>query len=228
MAKSRDTRALLEVQRAYYDERAPDYMDPSKPPDRKSRSSLPEALGSVLIDEFAPTGDVLELACGSGFCTREIVRHATSLTALDGSARMLDRARQAVPDPKVTFILADVFTWKPDRVYDAVVFSFWLSHVPPNDQFDEFWRRVGTCLKPGGRVCFIDEDDRAVTVDDVRHVDGVPVARRTLADGREFDIVKAFWPPSELEQRLAAIGWEISVRPVGEMFLFGTGTQRRT
>ena len=228
MTESADTTTLLDGQRAYYDERAPDYMDPSKPSDRNGRGDPTEALCASLIDEFAPIGDVLELACGSGASTREIVRHATSLTALDGSARMLARARQAVPDPKVTFILADVFTWEPDRAYDAVVFSFWLSHVPPTDRFDEFWRRVGACLKPGGRVCFIDEDERGVALDDVRAVDGLPLARRTLADGREFDIVKMYWPPAGLAQRLEAIGWDIFVRPVGEMCLFGTGTQRRT
>lgn len=228
MAKPTDIETLLDVQRSYYDERAPDYMDLSKPPDRKGRGVLPDALGSALIDEFAPTGEVLELACGSGICTREIVRHANSVTALDGSPRMLERNRRTVDDPKVTFVLADVFTWEPDRTYDAVVFSFWLSHVPPNDRFDDFWRRVGACLKPGGRVCFIDEDDRGVLLDDVRDAEGVPIARRTLADGREFDIVKVFWPPLELEQRLDALGWAISVRRVGEAFLFGTGTQRPT
>jgi hypothetical protein len=36
--------------------------------------------------------------------------------------------------------------------------------------------------------------------------------RRSLSDGREFDIVKRFWAPAELEHELAALGWRISVR----------------
>ena len=62
--------ALLHAQRAYYDERAPDYMDLSKPSDRKGRGFMPDELCAELIDEFAPIGDVLELACGSGVHTR--------------------------------------------------------------------------------------------------------------------------------------------------------------
>jgi demethylmenaquinone methyltransferase/2-methoxy-6-polyprenyl-1,4-benzoquinol methylase len=214
--------ALLHSQRVYYDERAPDYMDLSKPSDRKGRGFLPDELCAVLIDEFAPIGHVLELACGSGWYTREIVRHATSVTAVDGSPRMIERNRTAVGDRKVNYIVADIFAWEPDRAYDAVLFSAWLSHVPP-DRFDDFWRIVRACLAPGGRVCFIDEDDGGAINDDVRVVDGIPIARRTLADGRAFDIVKCFWSAANLEERLRSIGWDVGVRSVGGGFLFGSG-----
>jgi len=214
--------ALLYSQRAYYDERAPDYMDLSKPSDRKRRGFLPDELCAELIDEFAPIGHVLELACGSGVCTREIVRHATSVTAVDGSPRMIERNRAVVGDLKVNYVVADIFAWEPDRTYDAVLFSFWLSHVPPH-RFDDFWGVVRACFAPGGRVCFIDEDDRGATNDDVRVVDGIPVARRTLADGRAFDIVKCFWSATDLEERLRSIGWDVNVRSVGDGFLFGSG-----
>ena len=218
----RDADALLAVQRMYYDERAPDYMDLSKTSDRKGRGFLPDGLGAALIDEFAPTGDVLELACGSGDSTRHIVRRAASVTALDGSPRMIERNREAVQDPKVRYIVADIFEWEPDRAYDAVIFAFWLSHVPPQ-RFDEFWRLVGRCLGPRGRVCFIDEDERAAVHDDAGVIGGVPVARRTLSDGRAFDIVKVFWNAADLERRLRSLGWEINVRSVGDSTLFGWG-----
>jgi demethylmenaquinone methyltransferase/2-methoxy-6-polyprenyl-1,4-benzoquinol methylase len=214
---------LLDQLRTYYDERAPDYMDPSKPSDRKGRGGAPEDLVRLLVDEFAPTGDVLEIACGSGAFTREIVRHANAVTALDGSPRMIERNRQEVADPKVNYVVADAFTWEPDRAYDAAVFSFWLSHVPPDDRFDAFWSRVAAALNPGGRVCFIDEDDRAAVLEDLVTVDDVPVARRTLADGRGFDVVKVLWRPEDLENRLALLGWDIRVRPVGDVCLVGVG-----
>lgn len=217
---------LLGKQRLYYDERAPDYMDLTKPSDRKVRGWLPDDLGAALIDEFAPVGDVLELACGGGACTRDIVRHATSLTAVDGSPRMIERNRELVNEPKVRYVLADIFEWEPDRTYDAVVFAFWLSHVLPR-RFDDFWELVRRCLAPEGRICFIDEDDRGAINDEVTVVDGVPLARRTLADGREFDIVKIFWDPAELERRLRSGGWDVDVRPVGDSFLHGTGCLRR-
>jgi demethylmenaquinone methyltransferase/2-methoxy-6-polyprenyl-1,4-benzoquinol methylase len=110
----------------------------------------------------------------------------------------------------------------PDRAYDAVVFSFWLSHVP-DDRFEDFWQIVRRCLAPNGRVFFIDEDDRGAMNDEVRVVDGISIARRTLGDGRSFDIVKSFWNPRKLEERLRSNGWDIEVRAFGEAFLVGSG-----
>jgi SAM-dependent methyltransferase len=219
--------SLLASQRAYYDERAPDYMDESRPPDRKVRGFMPDDVARALVDEFAPTGDVLELACGTGVFTREIVRHAKSVTAVDGSPRMLEINRDRIGDPKVTYVAADIFAWAPDRAYDAVFFGFWLSHVPPT-VFDDFWALVERCLVPKGRVAFVDEDDRAAAYDDVQLVDGVPAARRTLSDGRAFEIVKVFWRPNELEDRLRSSGWDIDVRRVGEASLYGAGRRADT
>jgi SAM-dependent methyltransferase len=214
---------ILAAQRAYYDLRAPDYMDLSKPSDRAVRGWLPQQLSSQLIDAFAPAGDVLELACGTGWWTKDIVRHARTLTCVDGSSRMIERNRQAIGEREnVRYIEADIFGWIPDRAYDAVLFSTWLSHVP-FDRFDAFWGLVRRCLGPGGRIAFIDEDDRGGRNEETTVVDGVPVATRTLADGRSFDIVKVFWRPDELEARLQSSGWDIEVRPVGETYLFGSG-----
>jgi ubiquinone/menaquinone biosynthesis C-methylase UbiE len=56
---------------------------------------MPSELARALVDKFAPTGDVLELACGNGSFTRELVRHARTVTGVDGSPRMLERNRSA-------------------------------------------------------------------------------------------------------------------------------------
>jgi demethylmenaquinone methyltransferase/2-methoxy-6-polyprenyl-1,4-benzoquinol methylase len=213
---------IVAAQRAYYDERAPDYLVKSRPSDRAVRGWLPSALRIEVTDAFAPAGDVLELACGTGTSTQDLVGHARTLTCVDGSPRMIERNRSEVGDPRIRYIVADVFDWTPDRTYDVVFFAFWLSHVPL-DRFEAFWDLVRRCLAPGGRVGFLDEDDRAAHHDHVRWVDGVPIAPRTLADGRTFDIVKMFWRPDELQERLRGLGWDITVRPVGETSLFGAG-----
>jgi demethylmenaquinone methyltransferase/2-methoxy-6-polyprenyl-1,4-benzoquinol methylase len=214
---------LLASQRAYYDLRAADYADATKPADRKTRSLFDAGIARALVDELAPSGDVLEIACGPGLFTRELARHARSLTALDGSARMLARNRREVAEPAIEYIEADVLTWAPDRAYDVVFFGFWLSHVPPG-AFEPFWTLVRACLKRGGRVGFVDEDERAAEFDDIHLVDSTPVAVRTLSDGSQFDIVKVNWKPSALEARLRALDWNVRVRPVGAAFLYGAGT----
>jgi SAM-dependent methyltransferase len=213
---------LIESQREFYDLRAPDFGDQTAP-DRRVSGNMARELARALIDDFALTGDVLELACGNGRFTRELVRHARTVTAVDGSPRMLERNHREVGDSSVTYVNADIFDWQPDRRYDAVFFGFWLSHVPPVT-FDEFWALVRSSLRARGRVAFVDEDDRGTMNDDIHLVENVPVAPRTLRDGRTFDVVKVYWDPTELQDRLSSLGWQVAVRRVGATFLYGTGT----
>jgi SAM-dependent methyltransferase len=213
---------LIASQREFYDLRAPDFGDETVP-DRRVSGKMAIDLARALVDEFAPTGDVLELACGNGSFTRELVRHARTVTAVDGSPRMLERNHREVGNSGVSYVNADIFDWQPERRYDAVFFGFWLSHVPPAT-FDEFWALVRSSLRPGGRVAFVDEDDRGAMNDDIHLVGNVPAAPRTLRDGRTFDVVKVYWDPAELQDRLSSLGWQVAVRRVGETFLYGSGT----
>src|SRR5207237_950554 len=185
--------ALLAEQKTFYDLRAPDFGDATRP-DRVGRSSLEPGVLRSVIEEFMPRGDVLELACGTGWLTRELTRHTDSLTAVDASSAMIQRARNEVDTDAVRFVQADIFDWTPDRAYDVVCFATWLSHVPPT-RFDDFWTLVARCLKPQGRVGFIDEDDRAIGNDDRLQIGATPAARRTLRDGRTYHVVKVFWHP---------------------------------
>jgi 2-polyprenyl-3-methyl-5-hydroxy-6-metoxy-1,4-benzoquinol methylase len=122
---------LLAEQVAYYRARAAEYDETSPVPgDDASRGELEEALES-----FAPRGQVLEFACGTGQWTTLLARHASELTALDASPEMLAVASSRVPHDRVRFIEADLFTWQPDGRYDPVFFSAWLSHVPPQLEY---------------------------------------------------------------------------------------------
>jgi SAM-dependent methyltransferase len=211
--------ALMASQKEYYDRRAPDFGDASKP-DRVALGSLGPAVIRALVDEFRPEGDVLEVACGEGTFTRELLRHARSVTALDASPGMLARNRRQTRARIIRYVETDIFEWVPDRVYDAAFFSNWLSHVPPA-LFDRFWTLIRSCVRDDGRVGFLDEDDRAVHRDETLVIGGVPAARRTLADGTRFDIVKVFWSPDELETRIRALGWDVGIRRIRNGFLFG-------
>jgi 2-polyprenyl-3-methyl-5-hydroxy-6-metoxy-1,4-benzoquinol methylase len=109
----------------------------------------------------------------------------------------------------VDYVLADVFAWEPPRTFDVCFFAFWLSHVP-SGRLEAFWKLVERALKPDDRVFLVDN----AHLGDPRHMvcANGEVVRRSLSDGREFDIVKRFWTPAELEHKLAALGWRISAR----------------
>jgi hypothetical protein len=84
---------------------------------------------------------------------------------------------------------------------------------------------VEAYLAPGGRVAFVDEDERAVSHEETHSTDDVPTARRRLRDGRTFDIVKVFWNEADLERRLSRAGWRAGVRPLAATCLCGFATR---
>src|SRR5262245_57964168 len=130
-ASAGDLTRLLNEQVTYYRSVAGDYLCEGL--DQPGGDELAEAVAT-----FQPTGSVLELACGPGTWTGHLLRRATDVTALDASPEMLAIAAARVRDDRVRFVQADLFTWRPDRRYDAVFFAFWISHVPP-EWFESFW-----------------------------------------------------------------------------------------
>lgn len=195
---------LITEQLRYYRARAAEYDATSYGAVSDERASVP-----AIVDRLGIGGDVVELACGTGIWTAELVRHATTLTALDGAPEMLDLARQRVPTG-VRFERADLFNWTPTSSWDVVFFSAWLSHVPA-DKFADFWSSVAMALRPGGRVVALDELPARSFHEDQWQGE---VAVRTLQDGTMHEIVKVFWEPEALVNRLAALGWRASVTPV--------------
>lgn len=88
--------------------------------------------------------------------------------------------------------------------------------------FDEFWANMRRGLKPAGSVFVVDSLlEPTSTARDDHSVDRSGVVRRKLNDGREFQIVKVFYEPSELESRLAALGWSGWLHSTGKFFLYG-------
>lgn len=181
------------------------------------------AAASALAD-FRPAGRVLELACGTGIWTEQLLPGTTQLTALDGSPEMLAINATRLRSPRVRYVHADVFEWQPAEQFDVVFFGFWLSHVPP-DRFEDFWRLVRACLAPGGRVFFVDSrhDSTSTALDHRLPAADATLLRRRLNDGREFQIYKVFYEPAALAARLATLGWEFQIQPTGNYFLVGTG-----
>jgi demethylmenaquinone methyltransferase/2-methoxy-6-polyprenyl-1,4-benzoquinol methylase len=203
-------------QKRYYAERAPEYDDwwfrrgrYTREPERERRWLLDVAELEEALRAFAPRGDVLELAAGTGIWTRRLVPVADRVVAVDANAETL-----ALNTPAAELVVADIFTWQPPQQFDVVFFSFWLSHVP-RTRFAEFWALVRSALRPGGRVFLIDSGPPEDAGDGELQV-------RQLADGREFTIVKRYWEPDELRERVSDLGFELDLRLTRNgLFLYG-------
>jgi SAM-dependent methyltransferase len=209
---------LLAQQRAYYSALAPHYLDQGL--DLPGAGELADSL-----DAFRPAGSVLELACGPGTWTPQLLRHASDVTAVDASREMLAIAASRVPDrAPVRFVEADLFTWEPDRRYDVVFMGFWLSHVP-DARFESFWALVAAALAPQGRVFLADDCYR--TPDELIEGPASSTIRRRAPDGTAYRLVKVPHEPADLERRLRQLGWDITVTPTAGPFFWGAGTRAR-
>lgn len=174
-------------------------------------------------------GDVLELAPGTGIWTERIARTASTITAVDASPEMvaINRVKLGPAADRVTYHLADLFAWQPDREYDACCFGFWISHVPL-ERLDAFLATVAQALRPGGKLFFVD-GRREPTSTAANHQlpdAGEQVMTRKLNDGRAFQIVKNFFDPAALAARCAAAGLDVDVRETATYFMYGVGTKR--
>ncbi len=101
-------------------------------------------------------------------------------------------------------------------------FGFWLTHVPPA-RFDAFWQLVADALVPGGRFFLLDNLYSEGSSTTGQTVDRSGVAKRHLNDGRVFHIVKVYYEPADLGERLATLGWDASITSTDEFFIHGWG-----
>ncbi len=225
----------LQEMMAYYRARAAEYdewfyrrgrFDRSPETNARWFREVDEVLAA--LDAFAISGDVLELAPGTGIWTERLLRTARSITAVDASPEMVALNSARVASDRVSYILADLFTWRPERTYDAVFFGFWLSHVPV-ERLDAFLGMVAAALRPEGKLFFVDgrREQTSTAVDHQLPEVGSQVMTRRLNDGREFQIVKIFYKPAALAARCTAAGLEVEVRETPTYFMYGMGRRCR-
>jgi demethylmenaquinone methyltransferase/2-methoxy-6-polyprenyl-1,4-benzoquinol methylase len=166
-----------------------------------------------------PAGNVLEIACGTGLWTEALARWADTLTAIDAAPEAVAIARDRVRPARVSFEVADVFTWDPGARFDVIFFSAWLSHVPAS-RSGQFWQLLERLLVRNGRVLFIDEH-----VDEHGKETYLPgrdeVIERRLNDGSTFRVIKNFVDPAEMELRLRRLGWDCAIRRDGSDWVSG-------
>jgi SAM-dependent methyltransferase len=228
---------LLHEQVAYYRARAAEYDQwwlrqgrYDRGPDLNARWFADAAVVRSALAAFRPSGRILELACGTGIWSEQLLPFASRLTAVDSSPEMLAINAARLQSPLVHYIQADMFQWLPtaDAQYDTIFFGFWLSHVPP-ERFAAFWQLVGTCLAPGGRVFFVDSrrEQTSTAVDHTLAESTTPVLQRRLNDGREFRIYKVFYDPAQLTDRLQQLGWRVEVTQTAHYFIHGFGILSR-
>jgi SAM-dependent methyltransferase len=231
----RITATQLAGQLAYYTARAPEYDDwwyRRGPFDRGPADNevwFRDGRTALAALEALDLGDkALELAPGTGLWTVHLAPRVRSLTLVDGSPAMLAH-NPAAPAAHVRVHIADLFTWDTDERYDAVVFTFWISHVP-RERLDGFFAGLGRWLRPGGVLFFIDNLRTGRPDPHVEREPGAEAAGQTtvrrLYDGSEATVVKNYYDAGTLRRSAAAAGIDLDIHTTSRYFQYGTGRRR--
>jgi len=228
-----ETGAVLREQLDYYRERAAEYDQwwlrqgrYDRGPEQRAQWFAEASEVRAALVAFRPGGRVLELACGTGIWTERLLPFADELTAIDGSREMLAINAGRLRSPRVRYIEADLFRWRPaaEGRFDTIFFGFWLSHVPP-EKFADFWNLVSSCLAPRGRIFFLDSryQETSTAVNHVLPERSATVLQRRLNDGREYRVYKIFYDSDELTRHLGDLGWSFEITETRNYFLYGAG-----
>lgn len=111
------------------------------------------ALDQLLFKRLRPGSWVLDVCCGSGHVTRELVARGLQVTGVDSSEGLIEIARAELPN--VDFRVQDARFLALDACYDAAISTFdSLNHILMLDELRDAFRGVYAALKPDGFFVF--------------------------------------------------------------------------
>ncbi|HAX78795.1 MAG TPA: class I SAM-dependent methyltransferase [Cyanobacteria bacterium UBA11372] len=117
------------------------------------------------LERFETPGFAVDLGCGEGRDTVELLRRGWRVLAIDGNREAFDRMLEREDLQNIDNLTTKVAkfqeaTWPQTDLINA---SFALPFCPP-EYFPELWDKIVQSLRPGGRFCgqlFGDRDDWA-------------------------------------------------------------------
>ncbi|MEM6645900.1 MAG: class I SAM-dependent methyltransferase [Bacteroidota bacterium] len=197
--------------------------------DYKASKALPFRTHVEAHTLFALLGDVrglrvLDLACGEGIYTRQVMRlGAAEATGVDLSPAMIGLAEreEALHPLGCTYRTHDARTLGTIGAFDVVLGVYLLNYAPTYDDLLAFCRTIYANLRPGGR--FVGFNDNVanspahyasyrpygfVKRSPPERYIGAPITYTLFnADGTVFDIVNYYLPPEQYEAAFREAGF---------------------
>jgi trans-aconitate 2-methyltransferase len=106
-----------------------------------------------VIDRLELNGDetVLDAGCGSGRVTKLLLERLPEgrVIAVDASASMIEKAREALPGDRTEFVVSDLLALELTREVDAIFSNATLHWILDHRRLFE---RLHAALRPGGRM----------------------------------------------------------------------------
>ncbi len=122
------------------------------------------ALEQLFFSRVARGSEVLDVCCGSGHVTKELVKRGYRVTGVDISADLIALAQQQLPETE--FHVQDVCSLRLGARYDAALSTFdSLNHILSLADLESAFRHVHGVLKPNAVFVFDMNLHEAYTVD---------------------------------------------------------------
>jgi SAM-dependent methyltransferase len=158
----------------------------------------------MLSGHLRPEMTVLELGCGTGYFTSELVRSGSEIVAIDVSPDLLELARAQHSAPNVRYEVQNAYAMSyPDASFDSVVGSSVLHHL----EIQPALREIHRVLKPSGTIFFTEPN---MLNPQIAVQKNVPWVKRKLGDSPD-ETAFFRWP---LRRSLEKNGFrEIRIEP---------------
>ena len=110
-------------------------------------------LEKLVLRQLPRRACILDVCCGDGRITRELLRRGFRVTGLDGSESMLSYAKKRAP--KAELLLLDARSFQMPARFDAAISTFdSLNHIMKAGELEAVFRNVWSALKPCGCFAF--------------------------------------------------------------------------
>lgn len=125
------------------------------------------ALERLFFSRVVPPASVLDVCCGSGHVSCELVRRGYAVTGIDSSAELIHIARERLPMAR--FVVSDLTDFQTDEKFAAALSTFdSLNHLLSLQALHAGFERVRNALAPGAHFVF-DMNLEKAYFSDLRH-----------------------------------------------------------
>ena len=155
------------------------------------------ALECLFFSEVRRGAKVLDLCCGSGHVTKELVARGYDVTGVDASAGLIEHAREQLPN--VDFRVHDVCELRLEKQFDAILSTFdALNHILTLDGLREAFTAAKNALSPDGLFVFDMNLEEAHSVDlhqwaVTRDEDNVTLVRGNYFPETQLGLTELIW-----------------------------------
>jgi len=130
----------------------------------------------MLTTCIKPNDQILELGCGTGYFTKEIVSTGAFVTAIDISPELINIAKTEITASNVIFLLENAYDLSfNENSFDQIIGSSVLHHLEIKKAIGEMFR----VLKPGGRIFFTEPN---MMNPQIAMQKNIPALKRKLGD----------------------------------------------